>query len=57
MEGRAGVLEIEDEIEHLLENIPDKRKKKEYNIWKSQVNALILQINTEAKMKLYHTIK
>lgn len=46
-----------DEIEHLFEQVPDKRKKKEYNIWKSQINALILQVNTETKIKMYHIIK
>jgi len=51
------VLELTDEIEQLLEEKPDKRKKKEYQVWKLKVNTLIKQVNELAKFKMYNLIK
>lgn len=53
----SSVLEISDTIEEMLENKPDKRKKKEYQEWKLEVNKLIEQINQLAKFKMYIKVK
>jgi ElaB/YqjD/DUF883 family membrane-anchored ribosome-binding protein len=52
-----GVLELSDEIEQLLEEKPDKRKKKEYQEWKLRVNELIKQVNALSKFKMYNIVK
>jgi ElaB/YqjD/DUF883 family membrane-anchored ribosome-binding protein len=51
------VIELTDEIEQLLEEKPDKRKKKEYQEWKETVNSLIKRVNELAKFKMYIPIK
>jgi len=51
------VVELTDEIEQLLEEKPDKRKKKEYQEWKLRVNELIKQVNQLAKFKMYNLVK
>ena len=53
----SSVLEISDTIEEMLENKPDKRKKKEYQEWKEEVNRLIKEINQLAKFKMYNPVK
>lgn len=53
----SSVLEISDTIELMLENKPDKRKKKEYQAWKDEVNKLIKEINQLAKFKMYNPVK
>jgi ElaB/YqjD/DUF883 family membrane-anchored ribosome-binding protein len=53
----SSVLEISDTIEEMLENKPDKRKKKEYQEWKDEVNRLIKEINQLAKFKMYNPVK
>ena len=52
-----GVLELSDQIELMLEQKPDKRKKKEYQAWKEEVNQLIKEINQLAKFKMYNPVK
>jgi ElaB/YqjD/DUF883 family membrane-anchored ribosome-binding protein len=52
-----GVLELTDEIELLLEEKPDKRKKKEYQEWKLRINELIKQVNEMSKFKMYNLVK
>lgn len=52
-----GVLELTDEIELLLEEKPDKRKKKEYQEWKLKVNELIKKVNELSKFKMYNPVK
>ena len=52
-----GVLELSDEIEQLLEEKPDKRKKKEYQEWKLRVNELIKEVNQLSKFKMYNPVK
>lgn len=42
-----------DELEKQFENIPDKRKKKEYIIWKDKVNDLIEKCNKLSGIKMY----
>jgi hypothetical protein len=39
----------------MFEKIPDKRKKKEYKIWKDEINSLILQVNKDKK--IYNLVK
>ena len=52
-----GVLELTDEIEQLLEEKPDKRKKKEYQEWRLKVNELIKEVNQLSKFKMYNPVK
>ena len=51
------VIELTDEIEQLLEEKPDKRKRQEYQEWKLKVNELIKQVNQLAKFKMYNPVK
>ena len=51
------VVELTDEIEQLLEEKPDKRKKKEYQEWKLKVNELIKEVNQLSKFKMYNPVK
>lgn len=51
------VIELTDEIEQLLEEKPDKRKRKEYQEWKERVNSLIKKVNELAKFKMYNPVK
>ena len=52
-----GVLELSDQIELMLEQKPDKRKKKEYQEWKDEVNRLIKEVNQLSKFKMYNPVK
>jgi ElaB/YqjD/DUF883 family membrane-anchored ribosome-binding protein len=51
------VIELTDEIEQLLEERPDKRKRKEYQEWKLKVNELIKKVNELSKFKMYNLVK
>ena len=53
----SSVLEISDAIEEMLENKPDKRKKKEYQEWKVTINKLIEEVNRASKIKMYSIVK
>jgi hypothetical protein len=46
-----------DEIEKMLEQKVDKRKKKVYAKWKEDVNFLIDMYNSRAKFKTYNRVK
>jgi hypothetical protein len=52
------VIELTDEIENLFNNSPkDKRKKKEVEAWKAELNNLIRIVNKKADLQLYKPIK
>lgn len=51
------LLDIQEEITKLEENIPDKRKKKEYSEWKEKINFFIDLYNAKSKYKAYAKIK
>ena len=51
------LLELIDLIEERFEIKVDKRKKKEYIIWKDDVNSLISLINSQSGIKIYNKIK
>lgn len=53
----SSVIELTDRIEELLEDKPDKRKRKEYQEWKLEVNQLINEVNQIAKFKMYNPVK
>lgn len=53
----SSVIELTDRIEELLEEKPDKRKKKEYQEWKQEVNRLIEEVNKLSKFKMYNLVK
>ena len=53
----AHVVTLVDTIEDLFSQMPDKRKKKEYQEWKLKVNELIKQVNQLAKFKMYNIVK
>jgi len=46
-----------DEIEKMLEQKVDKRKKKVYAKWKEDINFLIDMYNSRAKFKTYNRVK
>jgi hypothetical protein len=49
--------DLHEEIEKLLENRPDGRKRKELKEWKDHVNFLIDMYNTKSKFKSYNNVK
>lgn len=49
--------ELSDEIEKMLEQKVDKRKKKVYAKWKEDINFLIDMYNSRAKFKTYNRVK
>lgn len=49
--------DLHEEIENLLENRPDGRKRKEVKEWKERVNFLIDMYNAKAKFKSYNRVK
>lgn len=53
----ASVISLVDSIEDLFDNVPDKRKKSEYQEWKKTINLLIEEVNKSCKFKMYEKIK
>lgn len=53
----AHVVDIVDRIEEMFTEVPDKRKKKEYQEWKNTINKLIEEVNKLSKTKMYLNIK
>lgn len=53
----ASVINLVDSIEDLFDNVPDKRKKSEYQEWKKTINLLIEEVNKSCKFKMYEKIK
>ena len=51
------VVDLVDRIEEMFVDMPDKRKKKEYQQWKVTINKLIEEVNKMSKIKMYTTIK
>lgn len=51
------VVDLVDRIEEMFVDMPDKRKKKEYQEWKVTINKLIDELNKVSKIKMYTTIK
>lgn len=49
--------QIKEEIDKLEDNIPDKRNKKEYDIWKEKVNILFGKYNEFVQIAVYKLIK
>lgn len=47
------VIELTDRIEEMFENVPDKRKKKEYLEWRQSINLVIERVNNISKIKMY----
>jgi hypothetical protein len=41
----------------MFTDMPDKRKKKEYQEWKVTINKLIEEVNKVSKIKMYTVIK
>jgi ElaB/YqjD/DUF883 family membrane-anchored ribosome-binding protein len=52
----ANVVDLVDRIEEMFEDIPDKRKKKEYQEWRSTINKLIEEVNRLSKIKMYSIV-
>jgi hypothetical protein len=53
----SSVVTLVESIEDMFDNIPDKRKKTEYQEWKKTINLLIEQVNKSSKFKMYENIK
>ena len=53
----SSVVTLVETIEDMFDNIPDKRKKSEYQEWKKTINLLIEQVNKSSKFKMYENIK
>ena len=53
----ALMIDLIDTVENLYSNIPDKRKRKEYQDWKQTINIIIQDINKLCKFKMYNQIK
>ena len=51
------VVTLVDNIEDMFSQMPDKRKKKEYQEWKQTINKLIDEVNKASKIKMYNIIK
>lgn len=52
------VVGLTDEIENLFENAPkDKRKRKEVEAWKKEINNLISIVNKKAGHQLYKQVR
>jgi ElaB/YqjD/DUF883 family membrane-anchored ribosome-binding protein len=52
----ANVVDLVDRIEEMFKDIPDKRKKKEYQEWRSTINKLIEEVNRLSKIKMYSIV-
>lgn len=53
----ANVVDLVDRIEEMFSDMPDKRKKKEYQEWKVTINKLIEEVNKVSKLKMYSVVK
>jgi hypothetical protein len=53
----ALMIDLIDTVENLYSNMPDKRKRKEYQDWKQTINIIIQDINKLCKFKMYNQIK
>lgn len=53
----VNIVELEDKIEELLLNKPNKRSKTDYNTWLININNLINTCNDEANFKIYGNVK
>jgi len=53
----GSVVEMCDKIEDLFNSIPDKRKKKDYEVWRNSINSEIEKVNKLANFKLYNKVK
>ena len=51
------VVTLVDNIEDMFSQMPDKRKKKEYQEWKQTINKLIEEVNKASKIKMYNIVK
>jgi hypothetical protein len=51
------MIDLIDTVENLYSNMPDKRKRKEYQDWKQTINIIIQDINKLCKFKMYNQIK
>lgn len=51
------VVTLVDSIEDMFSQMPDKRKKKEYQEWKQTINKLIEEVNKASKIKMYNIVK
>jgi len=51
------VVELSEYIEQVLTEVPDRRNRTNYNVWKKEINYLIERINKLANHKLYSLIK
>lgn len=45
------------EIEKMYQNIPDKRNKKNYQVWKDEINRMIGECNKLGNHQIYKLIK
>lgn len=50
------VVDYYDTIEEMFSNTPDKRKK-EYKLWRDDINKLIADCNKLAKNRIYNPVK
>lgn len=48
------VIDLVDKIESMFDKKPDGRKKKEFAIWKKEINPVIDELNKIKKMKIYN---
>jgi len=51
------VVELSEYIEQVLTEVPDRRNRTNYNVWKKEINYLIERINKLANHKIYSPIK
>lgn len=51
------VVELSEYIEQVLTEVPDRRNRTNYNVWKKEINYLIERINKLAKHPLYSLVK
>jgi hypothetical protein len=51
------MVDLIENVENLYSNMPDKRKRKEYQDWKQTINIVIQDINKLCKFKMYNEIK
>jgi len=51
------MVDLIETVENLYSNMPDKRKRKEYQDWKQTINIIIQDINKLCKFKMYNEIK
>lgn len=51
------VVELSEYIEQVLTEVPDRRNRTNYNVWKKEINYLIEKINKLANHKIYSLIK